>query len=45
MEYATRIKVNGERKEIPPEEAAEILKKTTEKALEAMYEKTTKRAG
>lgn len=27
MEYITRIKINGERKEISPEEASEILKK------------------
>ena len=34
MEYITRIKINGERKEIPPEEASEILKKTNEKVYE-----------
>ncbi len=46
MEYITRIKINGERKEISPEEASEILKKTIEKALEAMnYEKVYERAG
>lgn len=46
MEYITRIKINGERKEIPPEEASEILQKTIEKALEAMnYEKVYERAG
>lgn len=33
MEYITRIKVNGERKEISPEEASEILKKTVEDEL------------
>lgn len=33
MEYITRIKVNGERKEISPEEASEILKKTVELPL------------
>ncbi len=46
MEYITRIKVNGERKEITQEEASEILKKTISEALEAMnYEKVYERAG
>ena len=45
MEYITRIKVNGERKEISPEEASEILTKTVERALEAMYEKKVEKAG